>query len=269
MITDKSQRWTERRESYRRNGRELFDPSAHDVELIPAAQARAFVAQHHYAPNASPPAHPFGLFERGNLVGVALFGPGSSAKAHLAVFGDKYTQKECVSLGRFVLVDQVGINGESWFITRCFDMLPSRGVIAVESCADPVERFTPDGILVKPGHVGTIYQATSMQYVGKTNPASLPLLPDGTVLSNRAESKTRGGERGAGQAVEQLCAFGAERPSDGEDLKAWLQFWRPRICTTFRHYGNHRYMKVLNRRHRKAILGNKPSLPYPKIGGAS
>lgn len=266
MITDRSQRWTERRESYRRAGREIFDASAHDVELIDQATAKAFVKQHHYAGECSPTAHPFGLFERGTLLGVAVFGPLPSVNAHNAVFGPAYAQTQCVTLGRFVLVEAAGINAESWFIARCFDRLPSRGVIAVETCADPVERHTPDGVLVKPGHIGTIYQATSMQYVGKTNPASLPLLPNGTVLSNRAESKTRSGERGAGRAVEQLVAFGAQAPRDGEDLKAWLQFWRPRICTTFRHYGNHRYIRVLDRRHRKAILGNKPNLSYPKIG---
>jgi hypothetical protein len=181
------------------------------------------------------------------------------------VFGTSFTQQQCVTLGRFVLVESVLENGESWFIGRCFDLLRGRGVIAVESCADPVERFTPEGVLVKPGHVGTIYQATNGQYVGRTNPASLPLLPDGTVLSNRAESKTRSGERGDMGAVDQLVSFGADRPRAGADMKAWLQLWRGRICSTFRHRGNHRYMWCLSKRHHKAILGGKPDLDYPKL----
>lgn len=269
MITDRSQRWTEKRESYRRPAGELFNPRAHDVELIDQATAKAFVERHHYSGSCSPLAHPFGLFDHGELVGTAVFGPLPSSNAHNAVFGPAYTEKQCVTLGRFVLVDSALINAESWFIKQCFDRLPGRGVIAVESCADPIERRLPDGQLVKPGHVGTIYQASSMQYVGKTNPASLPLLPDGTVLSNRTQGKLVRGERGDGRAIVQLAQWGAARPEPGEDLQEWLRTWRGRICKTFRHSGNHRYMRVLNRRHRRAILGGKPSLPYPKLGGAS
>lgn len=264
MITDHSQRWTERRESYRRRG-DLFDPSHHDVELITKAVAEAFVDTHHYSGSTSPTAHPFGLFDRGELVGVAVFGPPPSTNAHEFVFGSTLTQKQCVTLGRLVLVDSVGINGESWFGTRCCERLLARGVVAIESCADPKPRLGDDGQLIKPGHVGTIYQAMSMVYVGKTNPSSIPHLPDGTVLSNRTQGKLVRGERNAGRAIVQLVTWGATPPAPDEDLTAWLRFWRDRICTTRRHYGNHRYLKVLDKRHRRAVLGRHPSLPYPKI----
>lgn len=268
MITDTSQRWTERRESRRPVG-ELFNPAAHDVGLIDHATAVAFVKRHHYAGECSPTSHPIGLFDRGEHVGTAVFGPLPSTNAHNAVFGPSYTQQQCVTLGRFVLIESVLTNGESWFIARCFDLLRERGVVAVESCADPIERRMPDGTLVKPGHVGTIYQASNMQYVGKTNPASLPLLPDGTVLSNRTQGKLVRGERGEGRAIVQLAQWGATRPEPGEDVQEWLRTWRGRICKTFRHSGNHRYIKVIDRRHRRAILGGKPDLAYPKLGGVS
>ncbi len=267
MIIDKSQRWTQRRESYRPVG-ELFSPSAHDVGLLSHDIAEAFVDLHHYSGSCSPTAHPIGLFDRGSLVGVAVFGPTASKNAHLAVFGAAYTQKQCVTLGRFVLVDSVRTNAESWFMARCFEVLRGRGVIAVESCADPVPRLSPDGVIVKPGHVGTIYQATNGQYVGKTNPASLPILPNGHVLSNRTQGKLVRGERGEGRAVTQLVAFGATPPAPDQDVLAWLREWRPQICKTMRHSGNHRYLWCLDKRHRKNILGGKPSLSYPKIGGA-
>lgn len=264
MITDTSQRWTERRESRRPVG-ELFDPRAHDVALLDHATAEAFVDRHHYSGSCSPTAHPIGLFDRGEHVGTAVFGPTASTNAHNAVFGPAFTQQQCVTLGRFVLVESVRTNAESWFIARCFDLLRTRGVIGVESCADPVPRLAPDGAIVKPGHVGTIYQATNGQYVGKTNPASLWLLPDGSVLSNRAQGKLVRGERGDGRAVAQLVKWGATPPAPDQDVLAWLRAWRPRLCTKMRHQGNHRYLWALDKRHRRAILGSKPSLAYPKI----
>jgi len=264
MITDTSQRWTEKRESRRPVG-ELFNAAAHDVGLLDHDTAEEFVRRHHYAGECSPPAHPIGLLDRGELVGVAVFGPTASTNAHNFVFGPQYTQKQCVTLGRFVLVDSVKTNAESWFMARCFELLRSRGVIGVESCADPEPRLGQDGGLVKPGHVGTIYQATNGQYIGKTNAASLPLLPDGTVLSNRAQGKLVRGERGEGRAVVQLVKFGATPPARGEDVQEWLRTWRPRLCKTMRHHGNHRYIWCLDRRHRRTILGSKPDLTYPKL----
>jgi hypothetical protein len=32
-----------------------------------------------------------------------------------------------------------------------------------------------------------------------------------------------------------------------------------------RHHGNHRYLWCLDKRHRRAILGSKPALAYPKL----
>ncbi len=80
MIVDFVQRWTERRESRRPAG-ELIKTAAYDVAPIDDwSVARDFVAQHHYARNASPTSHSFGLY-RGELVGVALFGPPASMNA--------------------------------------------------------------------------------------------------------------------------------------------------------------------------------------------
>jgi hypothetical protein len=52
--------------------------------------------------------------------------------------------------------------------------------------SDP--RRTATGELVFPGHIGTIYQASSAAYLGLTAPCRLLLLPDGCVLSERALS---------------------------------------------------------------------------------
>lgn len=80
MIVETCQRFTEGRESRRPAG-EVIAPSAFDVAPVSAQLARAFVARHHYAKTSSPPAHPFGLYRHGDLVGVALFGPAPSMAA--------------------------------------------------------------------------------------------------------------------------------------------------------------------------------------------
>jgi hypothetical protein len=106
MIVEHAQRWTERRASRRPAG-ELIRTAAYDVAAIEsAAVARAFVVRHHYSASASSTAHRYGLYCRGDLVGVALFGPPASMAAHRAVF-PTLTIREAVTFGRLVLLDSV------------------------------------------------------------------------------------------------------------------------------------------------------------------
>ena len=262
MITDLALRTTEGRQTWRPH-RELFNARAHDVTPLTGDVAEAFVSRHHYAASCSPTAHPFGLYERGELVGVAVFGPLPSMNAHRKVFPTLATD-EGVTLGRFVLTESVRFNAESWFVARCFDHLRERGVIAIESCADPIPRRRADGTVIKPGHIGQIYQATNGAHIGRTNRATLRLLPDGTCLSNRTQGKLVRGERGDGRAVTQLVRFGATPPAPGEDLKEWLRFWRPRLTTKLRHPGNYRYLWCLDKRRRREVL-RFDTHPYPRI----
>lgn len=265
MIVDTVQRWTFGRES-RRPARETIRPAEYDVEPSPDwATARDFVATHHYARSASPTSHSFLLYRRGELVGVALFGPPASMAAHRAVFPTLASDR-AVTWGRLVLRDEVPANAESWMGARCFELLRDRGVVAVESCADPEARTDEAGRVMFRGHLGIIYQALSAQYVGRTRPATLRLLPDGTCLSNRASGKLIRGERGAGRAVTELVRWGAEPLRTGEDPVAWLRLWRARLTRPLRHPGCYRYRWCLDRRRRREILTG-PSLPYPKADG--
>ncbi len=262
MIVDFVQRWTERRESRRPAG-EPIRTSAYDVAPIEDwSVARDFVAQHHYARNASPTSHSFGLY-RGELAGVALFGPPASMNAHRAVW-PTLAIDQAVTLGRLVLRDDVPGNGESWFIARCFELLRARGIVAVESCADPQPRTTEAGARVHRGHLGVVYQATNGRHVGRTNPCTLRLLPDGTALSNRACGKIVRGERGAASAVATLVRFGAEPLRDGEDARSWLQLWRARLTRPMRHHGNFRYLWCLDKRRRREVM-TAPAVAYPKF----
>ena len=115
-----------------------------------------------------------------------------------------------------------------------------------------------------PGHAGTIYQALSGRYIGRTNAATMYLLEDGTELSNRATGKIVRGEQGRAYAGSILVQYGAAPLAPGEDPPTWLRYWRRRLCRRQRHRGKHRYVWCLDRRRRGEVLG-APALPYPKI----
>jgi hypothetical protein len=262
VIVDDCQRWTEKRESRRPAG-ETIQTSAYEVAPISSPAARAFVETHHYSGTFSPASYRFGLHERGELVGVAVYGVAPSMAAHRAVFGSLSLQQG-VSLARLVLLDRVPGNGESWFVSRTFAMLREAGVVAVESCADPEPRPAADGKLTHRGHVGTVYQALNAQYVGRTNAASLRLLPDGTCLNNRACGKIVRREQGCDYAVAQLVRWGAETLQDDEDALAWLRTWRERLTRPMRHGGNHRYLWPINKRYSR-MFDHMPDYAYPKL----
>lgn len=284
MIIDTCQRFTLGRES-RRPARELINPAEYDVEPIASKDVAAdFVAKHHYIRSPSSTAHRFGLYRRGELVGVALFGPPASTNAHRAVF-PTLSFKQAVSLGRLVLLDEVPGNGETWFVSRCFELLarpdlyrpfykdgktPRVPIVAVESTADPFPRTDLSGEVRFKGHLGIIYQALSFagghsRHTGRTNRATINLLPDGTVLSNRTQGKLVRGERGETGAVEQLVSFGATPPAPDEDEHTWLKYWRGRLTRNVRHPGNFRYLWCLDRRRRHEVLDRHPQLAYPKF----
>ena len=157
-------------------------------------------------------------------------------------------------------------NGESFFVSRCFALLRAQGVVAIESSADPEARTASDGRRVFRGHVGCVYQGTNGRYVGRTNPSTLRLLPDGRCFSNRASGKIVRGEQGRAYAGSELVAFGAEPLNDGEDPTTWLVRWRDALTRAQRHHGNHRYLWVLDDRRRRELTPLGPERAYPKIG---
>lgn len=255
MIVSHAQRWRDRAERYR-PARETISTRLFDVAAISDdATAKRFVTAHHYSGSYPAARFRFGLYDRGELVGVAVFShPVNDATLDLAPGAER------VELGRFVLLDAVPANGESWFGARCFELLRADGVDGVVSFSDPMPRRTAAGDVAFGGHVGTIYQALNATYLGQAAPRTIRLLPDGTVMSARALQKIRAGERGARYAVSQLVAAGAAAP-DG-DHREWVRRELPRVTRTARHPGNHRYVWALDRRLRRHLPESKP---YPKL----
>ncbi len=212
MKTPQNQRWTNRIDSYR-HADEPIDPSRYGVEVIYSDKlAKKFVVDHHYSASFPAARCRVGLyrstpFRVPELVGVAVF----SVPMSNAALQKHCGTTEAVELGRFVLLDSVPGNGETWFLARAFRILEEEKpeIRAVLSYSDPIPRQSADGRLVLPGHVGTIYQAFNGRHVGRSKAASHVLDRDGRVVSPRALSKLRNDTKGAGYAYELLRAAGA------------------------------------------------------------
>lgn len=258
---DACQRWLFRRSSFRPIG-ETIATHAHEVARIPDdATPKAFVEAHHYSGSYPAARERFGLYRGARLVGVAVFSIPCRPEVLTSVFpGDPL---ESVELGRFVLLDEVPANGETWFLARALRELARTGYRGVVSFSDPFPRQSAlDGSTTFAGHVGTIYQASNATYLGTTQRRSLKLLPCGRVLSARALSKIRAGERGWRAAAEPLVRAGADAPPDDHDERRfWLARVLPHFTRTIRHPGNHRYAFPLVRRS-GLVLG--PYLAFPK-----
>lgn len=266
------QRWRDRRDSYRPAG-ELFDPSRAWVEVIrDDTTARTFVEGHHYSGTYPAARVRVGLYDmrgclRGGLVGVAVFSVPMQEKVIPAWCG--VSPSEGVELGRFVLLDSIAANGETWFLARAFEALRAElpQLRAVLSYSDPVRRLAADGRVVMPGHVGTIYQAHNGRHVGRSGARTLLLDRDGRVISARLLSKIRGGERGALYAERELMKRGAPARESREEGSAYLQrVLSSVVAQRIRHPGNLAYVWPLgDRRQRTATMqGFPPPLPYVK-----
>lgn len=251
-----NQRWRDGLASYR--PAEPIRTAEYEVAAIPGdVTAKAFVVGHHYSKSYPAARFRFGLYHRGALEGVAVFGVPMRQEVFRPLTG---TYADTTELSRFVLLDEVPGNGETWFLARCFELLKAAGQTGVVSFADPVPRTTADGSKLFPGHVGTIYQAFNGVHVGRGTARTLHLLPDGRVFSDRAAQKIRKLERGWGYAAAQLEAFGAS-PMGGQDPHQWLREWTAKLTRPLKHPGNFKYAWALDRRGRRAL---PPSQPYPK-----
>lgn len=255
-----NQRWSEGRASYRRPS-ETIQTRQYDVAVLQDdTTARQFVEAHHYSRSYPAARFRVGLYHRGELVGVAVFSHPCSDRVLTNVFPVAAT--DAVELGRFVLLDEVPGNGETWFLTRAFDVLRAHEIAGVVSFSDPLPRRTVLGETILGGHVGTIYQASNGVYLGRGTARTLHILPDCRVFSDRAAQKIRKGESGWRYAASQLESFGARPAPESHAARIrWLQDSLQALTTTVRHRGNHKYAWPLRPDIRRTL---PTSLPYPK-----
>lgn len=256
-----NQRWRCRRDSYRPV--EPIRTTLYDVAEIPDdGTARRFVCEHHYSGTYPAARVRVGLYRLGEMVGVAVFSHPCNDRVLTNVF-QGIRILDAVELGRFVLLDEVPGNGETWFLARAFELLRRNGIRGVVSFSDPVARTDVHGRRVFPGHLGIIYRAHNGIYLGRGGGRTLKLLPDGTVFSDRAVQKIRSGSKGWRYASQQLVVHGAD-PLPAEADRAfrslWLQQWTGRLTRPLRHPGNLRYAWALDRR-----VGIPRGWPYPQL----
>jgi len=208
----------------------------------------------------------------GQLVGVLTLGIPTQVAVLTSVFSRLTPYEESLEMNRLVLLDDVPANAETWAQARTFRLAAARGVrgIVAHSDPEPRTRLTDHGLeLIFPGHYGTIYQAKGMDYLGKTRPRRLTMLPDGSVLHDRAMSKVRNGERGRGGVERRLVALGARPREAGEPGRAWLDEALHAVGARVAHHGgNHRYAAWIGPRTGRRLTAT--SYPYPKAdqGGA-
>lgn len=260
-----TQRWRDRRDSYR-PAREPIDPSRYGVELLEEREAKPFVVQHHYAGTFPAARCRVGLFRKRafwapELVGVCVFAVPAQRQT-VARYAPGAL--DGVVLSRFVLLDFVEANAETWLLRRAFRMLRAElpGVEVVISYSDPLERVATDGQVIMPGHVGTIYQAFNARYLGRSGAETLHLAADGRLISRRALGKIRLEHRGAAYAYRQLLDLGAPARRPLEEGPAYVErALREGPFRRVRHPGNHVYAWPLRRTLTLAPAAGS----YPKL----
>ena len=112
-------------------------------------------------------------FPQDQLVGVAVFSMPMSSKVLTNIFPCDVL--EAVELGRFVLLDNVPSNAESWFFARCRELLKREGIKGIVAFSDDTPRTSifPVPSLIFSGHIGTIYQSSNAVYLKRTTPRVL------------------------------------------------------------------------------------------------
>ena len=120
-----NQRWLRGLAAYRPPD-EPIRTIEYDIAPLPnETAARAFVLAHHYSGTYPAARWRFGLFHRGTLQGVAVFSHPCNDRVLTSIFPGQAT--DSVELGRFVLLDEVPGNGETWMLGRCFHSLRCAG----------------------------------------------------------------------------------------------------------------------------------------------
>lgn len=273
LSADITQRWKDRRDSYRRRG-ESFHPDEYGVELLTTdRQAKEFVERNHYSASYPAARVRVGLYRKregwftSELVGVAVYSV-PMQQSVIPCYAPTCKPQEGIELGRFVLLDEVPFNAESWFLARAEAALratlPDLRVIV--SFSDPLPRHDHKGNVITPGHIGAIYQARNAWYLGRNASKWHHLTPEGHFLSQRALSKIRNQEQGHEGAMRTLLNHGAPPRKPGESPDAWVaRALKEGPFTRVQHPGNHVYLWVLDPSATAGIAVQK----YPKKQAAA
>lgn len=210
-----------------------FDDKWYEVHHITHAAAVAYCEQRHYLKTFPADQARFGLFHKGRLSGVAVFGVPTNVRVLTNWLPDLQPYVQAMAFQRLVLDDLVPACGETWFMARCRELLVARDVYGSVTFADPMR-----------GHCGIIYQADNWTYAGTTRPAETFVLSTGFVVDRRAIAKVTAQDQGHDYVERALCAAGATPIRPGEQPGRYLRraFDEARavrrVCP-----GKHRYVR--------------------------
>ena len=267
-VSSNCQRWRHGRHSWRRRRDGGFDKTRYHIgRIIGNTVPQKFVESHHYLRSFPSSSANWGLYEGDELLGVAVFGVPSHRAVLTNVFPDLEPYTESLVLSRFVLLDAVPANGETWFLRQVFAAAAREGLRGVVTFADPVMRRAADGTVVVPGHRGTIYAAAGSDALGRSRAGIVLVLPDGSILDRRALSKVRRDECGHDYVERRLATFGASPRRPGESGESYLaRALAAAGVVALRHGGNYRFAFRLGETtaERAAVRIGLPATPRPK-----
>jgi len=250
-----AQRWKLGKNYWRVDRDEGFRKEQYTIDEIKDSISKKFIIEHHYSGSYPIAMERVGLFMGTKLVGVAVF----SIPINNSII-PRYTGLPTTNgseLGRFVLLDEVPYNAESYFLSHAFKVLQllRPEINAVVAYSDPMPRTTLLGDIILPGHIGIAYQASNALYMGRASGKTLHLTPSGIALSSRAISKIRLQEHGAQSAEKRLVKLGATQRTFGQDPAEWIeQELNSGKFRKIRHPGNHIYAWPLGTQKNKEAL---------------
>ncbi len=258
QIGDAERRWLRRVPSWRRPEDGGFDRRRYTVTAIGHDVAHQFVTTHHYLGSYPADKLRYGLVDKHSdrLVGVAVFAEPASRRVLTKPFGERIGGSVASTLSRFVLLDEVPANAETFFLGAAFrDAAREHQLLAVVSFSDPMPRPAPGGAVLA-GHVGGIYAAEGRgRYARRGTGRTLVFLPDWTLLSDRTAQKIRKGEPGAAAAIARLVGYGATPPATGEHMGRWLSVALAEVgAVRASHAGNHRWLFALGTRTQRTLV---------------
>lgn len=161
------------------------------VTPIKAKTAAEIAEREHYMHRRPMVTHAFGLYQQGELRGVCIFG--TPASHHLQKGVCPSNPSLVTELNRLWVNDLLGRNTESWFVSRCFKMIPP---LIVVSYADTAH-----------GYAGYIYRALNFYYAGWTDMERATPRPEYTSLKDGMHSP-----RGVSQRSLRVYQAHSENP---------------------------------------------------------
>lgn len=129
------------------------------VMRIKSNEAKEFIRQNHYSRGChNGPSPCYGLFDKEEVIGVLCFATPCSENVRRWLFGEE-GKHHVTELHRLFIFDVTEKNTESWFISRCLNLLKKEKpeIKLVVSFSDLTQ-----------GHRGTIYAASNFILTGMT-----------------------------------------------------------------------------------------------------